>query len=289
MVKVSHSLFFAALLFISASSFAQHSGTRGSNMMNDSAMAKLLHIKTDTVMPHKILLVPFEPKMFMSEIGKDVNAKTHMDFNAITSEFRKELDLALYWALRNNCTTVSLLDGKHSSDTTITYIYKSTSYAYEPVPGTIVDAGGSKEYDPKNQKTHYVDQGQLKVPVDYTKRFMNTKVENPKLLGQLSSLYNADTYVFINELDIKNVDNPTENLSEDAYRRQVIVHYSIIDNSGHYVAKGISTTYFPYRENDPKVIGDKYFSVIAHAIAKNYIQGLVMDKMQADQKKKAGK
>jgi len=289
MIRVFHSLSFTALLLASLSGFAQQSNTRGSGTTTDSSMIKLLHGKMDTTMPHKILLIPFEPKMFMSEIGKDVNAKTNLSYKAITDEFRKELDLAMYNALRMSCVTVTLLDGKHSSDTTMGYIYSSTTYGYEPVPGTAIDAGGSTEYDPKHQKDHYIDKGQLSVPVDYTKRFMNTTVQNPHLLSQLSGIYNTDTYVFINELDIKNVDNATENLSEDTYRRQVTVHYSIIDNTGHYVSKGVAITYFPYRENDPKEIGDKYFTVIARTILKNYIQGLNNDKMQADKKKKPGK
>ena len=85
----------------------------------------------------------------MSEIDKDVNAKTHLNYDAITSEFRKEFDLAMFGAMRRSCVTVSLLDGRQKSDSMLAYIYGSTGYNYDMVPGTTPDAGRA-EQDPRN-------------------------------------------------------------------------------------------------------------------------------------------
>jgi hypothetical protein len=225
--------------------------------------------------------VPFAPKMLMLEIGKEVNAKTHLSYSAMTEEFRKELDLAMYGELRRSCVTISLLDGRQRSDSTLGYIYASTTYSYDVVPGTTPDAGSQD----KNNTGRYINKGQLEVPVDYSQRFMNVSIINHKLLSDLSSRYNTDTYVFINELEINNVSNNSTNLSDETYRRQVIVHYSILDNTGHYINKGLVTTYFPYGEDDPKEIGEKYFTFVARLILNDYIKGLTNDKMKARQKK----
>jgi hypothetical protein len=279
--KKLHKIFSAGFCFITLAVSAQHINSRGaSEVPKDTVLSRLATSKIDTVLTHKVLIVPFETKMVMSEIGKEVNAKTHLSYNAITEEFRKEMDLAMFAAIKKNCTTVSLLDGKPKSDSTLAYIYGSTSYSYDIVPGTVPESGSK---DNKNNG-NYIKNGQLEVPVDYSQRFMNISFLNPKLLPDLGTKYNTDTYIFLNELDIKNVENNANNLSDDAYRREVTVHYSIVDNTGHYVSKGIATTYFPYHENDPKVIGEKYFPALAKTIEKDYIKGLLSDKMQADQK-----
>ena len=245
MNRLIHTIVFTALLFLSSSLFAQHVDTRGgSSITNDTTLSRLLANTKKENESHKILLIPFYPKMLMSEIDKDVNAKTHLDYNAITTEFRKELDLALFGAMRNSCVTVSLLDGRQKSDSVLSYIYGSTQYNYDMVPGAAPDEG-SAEHDPKKEKKHFITNGQLQVPVDYSKRFMNISIENRKLLSDLNKIYHTDTYVFINELDINNVPNNTGNLSDDTYRRQVIVHYTIRNSEGKAISEGIATTYFP--------------------------------------------
>ena len=275
-----HKIVVAGFFLVSFAGSAQQINSRGGAVSKDTAMNALIWPKKDTVLQHKVLIIPFESKMLMSEIGKDVNAKTHQSYPAITEEFRKELDLAMFGAIRKSCSTVSLLDGKQRSDSTLTAIYAATSYSYDIVPGTAPESGATD----KNGNGRYIKNGQIQVPVDYSQRFMNVTLLNQNLLSDLSSKYHTDTYVFINEMDIKNVDNNSTNLSDDAYRREVVIHYSILDNNGHYVNKGIATTFFPYHENDPKVIGEKYFTVVAKQILNDYVQGLVNDKKKEEQK-----
>jgi hypothetical protein len=279
--NIIHKGLILLLSLLSFSAFAQVD-TRGKMGSNTDTTNRLL-IRRDTA-TRKMLIIPFETKMCMSEIGKEVHAKTNLSFDAITAEFRNQLDLAMYAAFRNSYSAVSVLQGRHKGDTTLDYIYSSIGYQYDIVPGSTPDAAGQSEHD-KSQKNHFINNGQLQVPVDYSNRFMNASINNPNLLSDLAKKFSTNTYVFINELDIKSVANTTtDNLSEEMYRRQVIVHYSILDKDGKYVSKGIATTYFPQNENEPRVIGEKYFSVVAHTILKDYIQAVAA--AQAEQQKK---
>jgi hypothetical protein len=254
------------------------SNTRG--IIADTSVNNVLNPSTGGAPAHKILLIPFYSKMCMSEIGKDVNASTHLSFDEITAAFRSQLDMAMYNAMRRGNTVISLLQGKYKSDSVLGYIYGSTGYKYDLVPGTVVDIGAQD----KNKNGRYVQKGQIEVPVDYSKRFMNVTISNPHLLGNLYKRYHADTYVFINELDIKNVANQTDDLNADTYRREVDVHYSIMDKDGKEIAKGLATTYFPLRQNDPKEIGEKYFVNIANFIYKDYTQQLLSIATREQQK-----
>jgi hypothetical protein len=270
--------------FIRFSGLYAQSNTRGTSP--DTTLGRVgmppLRMNTSSVPAHKILLIPFYSKMCMTEISKDVHDATHLDAAGIIEQFRTQLDLSMYLTLRKNNSTISLLQpGRYKSDSVIGYIYASTGYKFDNVPGAVPDA----TTDTKDKNGRYLHNGELEVPVDYSKRFMNTTISNPHLLEDLYKKYHTDTFVFINELDIKNVNNPTENLSDDTYRREVDVHYSIMDKNAKPIAKGMATTYFPFRENDPKEIGEKYFSQIAAYIVKDYAQGVTINNQNDQQKK----
>lgn len=235
---------------------------------------------------HKILLVPFKRTMFMNAIGRAVNSKTHLDYNQITEAFRYHMDLALYNTFKKTYSTVSLLQKAAPKDTTLSYIYGSIGYSYDLLPNDSSSVDEShEEFDPKLEKKHFITNGQLQVPIDYSKRFMNVHIGNPHLLTYLNKEYGADIVVFINELDIRNVSNTTtEDLTQSNYRRQVTVQYSIVNIQKHYLAKGILTTYFPYAENDPKIIGEQYFTIIARNMLEKLMAGL--QKVQKNTSKK---
>jgi hypothetical protein len=257
--KTRNIIVFLGLLIVSTSLFSQQN--------KDTAKHALVK--------HKILLVPFKTTMLMNEIGKAVNTKTHLSNSKITEAFRYNLDLALYTTFKLNYSTVSLIQVPKKGDTTLAYTYTSIGYKYDLVPGPDTTGESHAEFDPKLQKEHFMHNGQLQVPMDYSKRFMNVNIANPQLLPYLNKKYGADIFVFINEVDIKNVsNNTTEDLTQSNFRREITVQYSIVTTQKHYLAKGILTTYFPYSENDPKVIGEQYFTIIAHAMMRELQKGL---------------
>jgi len=237
------------------------------------------------VVKHKILLIPFKTTMLMSEINKAVNTSTHYSYKKIVESFRYRMDLALYTTFKQTYSTISLMQAPQKTDSTINYIYGSIGYQYDLLPGHDTSGESHAEFDPKQQKTHFIHNGQLQVPMDYSKRFMNVDIVNPQLLINLNKKYGSDIFVFVNEVDIKNVsNNGTEDLTESNFRREVIVQYSVINIQNHYLARGILTTYFPYMDNNPTIIGEKYFTVIAQSMLKELNKGL--QRTQAGKAKK---
>lgn len=205
----------------------------------------------------------------MSEIGKAVNTSTHLSYKKIVEAFRYRMDLALYNSFKQTYSTTSLIRVPNRTDTTLSYVYASIGYKYDLLPGRDTSGESHAEFDPKKQKQHFIHNGELQVPQDYSKRFMNATVINPQLLPYLNKKYGTDIFVFVNELDIKNVSNSaTEDLTQSNYQREAIVQYSIIDLQNHYLARGLFLTYFPYTENDPTVIGEKDFTVLAQSMLK---------------------
>lgn len=251
-------LFFASLCMVS---FAQE-GTRTNETLGKSVTGK-------------ICLIPFEPKLYMSEIDQKINQQTKWDWETIRENFRKQIDSQLKLKLQSSFSVVSFYADSAKMAKDLEYTYKSTSLSYDLV---------SKPSDAKTEsKTQNgISNGQITVEQNSDKKFMNTKLTNVEVLTYLNKKYLSEYFIFINELDIKN-DMNSYDITSDTYQREVTVHYSILDKTGKTISAGIATSRFSSKENNPKKIVSQCFSPIAANIATKFTA--IVDPKPALQKK----
>lgn len=241
-----NSFIFAFAILIGLSTFAQE-GTR-------STTESITVSETSPV--GKILLIPFDPNLYMSEIDRKIHQQTNWNFNQIREYFRHQLDTQVKLKLSRTSSTISFYSDSLKMAKDLNYIAKSTSLTYEMVDKT----------KPAPVKQKGIKNGQLAVEINTDKRFMNTKVTDPELLTYLHQKYGTELFVFINELDIKN-DMGSYDIASDTYQRTVFVHYSIIDKSAKTIASGIEKSNFSSKVNNPKRIVSQSFTPIATAIS----------------------
>ncbi len=235
-------------IFISGSFYAkaQEEGTRNT-------------AKKNIEITGEIMLIPFEPNLYISEIDMKINEKTKWNFEKIRENFRHQLDNQLKLKLQNTATVVSFYTDSLKMWKDLEYIYKSTTIYYD-----LISKPSSSTASIKNQKG--IKNGQIAVEINDEKKFMNTKITDKELLGYLNKKYKSEYFVFINELDIRN--NPDSyDIASDTYQRETIVHYSILDKTGKTISAGISTSNFSSQINEPKKIVSLYFAPIASAIS----------------------
>lgn len=234
----------------------------------------------------KILLIPFDERLYLSEIDKNIAQETKMNFDQIRNAFRFGIDANLLMQFKSNYYTVSLLSDTFMASRDIEYIYKSTGYKYEPVPEETEKKNSLQKSNTKsgspNQREDKpkITNGQLTVEMSYGNKFMNAVVENPALLATLNKKYKADIFIFINELDIKNDFQNTYDISSDSYQRKVIVHYTVFDKSGKQLDCGIASAHFSNKLNHPKKIMNACFPSIAQIIYANLSKALSTGKNQ---------
>jgi|ERR1019366_580511 hypothetical protein len=210
----------------------------------------------------KIMLIPFEPLLYMSEIDQKINQQTKWNFEQIRENFRHQLDFQLKMKLNHIAPVVSFYSDSAKMAKDLEFIYKTSSLSYD-----LVDKPNASTTSPVKQKG--IKNGQLVVEMDNDKKFMNTKVNGTELLNYLNKKYKTDYYVFINELDIKS-DINSYDIATDSYQREITVHYSIIDKSSKTIAAGIATSKFTSKENNPKKIVALSFAPIATSIASTF-------------------
>lgn len=208
----------------------------------------------------KIMLVPFEPQMYMGDIGEKIYIESKLNFKQLSEYFRHQLDNQLKLKLQQIASpVVSFYIDSAKTSKDLEYIYKSTSLSFDlvdkPVAPTVV-----------NKKENNIKNGQLAVEISTDKKFTNTKFTNKELIPFLSKKYKSEYFVFVNELDIKTVAESYD-LASDSYQREVTVHYTIVDDMSKLITAGAATYRFSSKINDPKKIVSQTFSPVAAYIA----------------------
>ncbi len=209
----------------------------------------------------KVLLIPFEPRLYISEADRNINKETKMTFKQIVHAFRKGLDGVLGNQFKTAFTVVSLMNDTTKSASDLKAIYGSVGYNYSIAPGPDQLLPPKEQAKPKTNPA----KGHLDTEMQGNeKKFMNTKVSNTALFSALNKKYKADVFVFVNELDIK--ATPDFDDATQSYKREVAVHYSVFDKSGKALCAGLAETTCPSSENVPAKITSNYFTALAKTI-----------------------
>ena len=248
MISIKNYFFFFIFISFSAISFAQE-GTRNTETPGKTVTGK-------------ICIVPFEPKLYMSEIDKKINEQTKWNWESIRENFRQQLDAQLKLKLQSTFSVLSFYADSAKMSKDLDYVYNSTGLSYDIV-------GKPTEAKIENKTKTGVSNGQITVEQNSDKKFMNTKLTNVEVLSYLNKKYTSEYFVFINQLDIKN-DMSSYDINTDSYQREVVVHYSILDITGKTINAGIATSRFSSKENNPKKIVAQCFSPIATYIAAKF-------------------
>jgi len=260
----------------------------------------------------RVLIIPFEPKMYISSADKDIAHRTNLTHHDIRENMRYGIADHMKHAIGKGLKTVSLMHidtGDVAGD--LGYIYNSIGYKYKPLP--LEDVAKNKQnvenakpinklkgsfnklvkHDEQKEKEESgtrIKDGQIHSTVSYEEKFMNTSIHNPNLLKVLGLKYNADVFLFINELDIEAAaDESRAGLSSLAYKRKVKVHYTIFDKNGKELHGGAAIVHMPSTTNDMNKIINNYFPILAQNMSDNmpaaYSSKLEKDKLKEEEEK----
>lgn len=240
------------LLFFSVSSFAQNKTINSKHKTEREVSGG-----------HKVLLIPFEPKLYLGEIDYHINAETKLTAKEIKNKFRDGLNEQLFKAFKaSKYSVLDLMEDtvRHKRD--LEEIYQHLGYDYQRVPN-------QENYSPpkKEKEEKKIEKGQIIVETDGERRFMNAKLDSPKLLVSFFSKYKTDVFIFINQLDIKSANSAEVNsIGVHSGKRKISAHYTVYNSEGRELNSGLAEEEFEPELNNPKKIIEKHFSRIAAVI-----------------------
>ena len=219
-----------------------------------------------------VFLIPFQTKMYISDINKEISERTQMNHTQIAEKFRSALDQNLYISLKNNSwQPVSLYQLPiQQARKEFAYIYSSIGYKYVEVPQeeNTAETKTQQTWKKLKQKIAATEDEQ---PQHEPEKYMQTKITNPNLLPTLFSSYNTNYFIFINQLDIKRAVGETSQGSPYANKREMVVHYTIFDKNGNIIKTGVAKSYFSKNINDIDHIIKQNFPVITKLIAEKFL------------------
>lgn len=232
---------------------------------------------------HKVLIVPFEPRLYMSQIDHKFNAETRQTQKQIKETFRRGVNKELGNALGKNYEVLDLMKDTTRYRKDIASIYKALTYSFDKVP----DQGNYKAPVNEKNKNNTIKNGQLVVETDPNARFMNAKITSAGLIPAIYAKYKTDLFLFVNQLDILSTTvttGETGTLSE----RMVTVHYTVYTIDAKEIQSGICSVKFPGDANNPSKVISSFISKVAQEITRRI--GIAVSKMDAQKsKEKEGK
>lgn len=238
---------------------------------------------------NKVLVVPFEPRLYLSDIDNELAVKNEMSFKDIKAKFRAALDQNIYIALKQYYAPLSFYTiPEQDAVKELSYIYNSIGYKYEVLAeDEVVEKKGfgkkfldkinNKEKEENNYQEAGIYSGEVKADVDNREKYMMTKITNDQLLTTLNQQYSASYYLFVNQLDIKRTVLNNTGLGQDG-EREIKVHYTIFDAQQNIVNSGAIKTTFSKSETDINRISKNQFPLIAQKLVEKVLGEKVEEK-----------
>lgn len=213
-----------------------------------------------------VLLVPYETKMYIADVTRELCEANEMGVDEIKRILREGLCQLVATELGENARVIDLLnEGSEEHEKDIYEIYGATNYEYIQVP--VPDSVKIKKNDPNQVgRGTTVENGQIRSYYDGKERFMDTKIEDKRILSYLQKRYNSDYLVFLNELDIRVKRNGPPIPGEER-PRQIKVHYTIFDAKGKKLSGSAVMLDYPYGKNNIFDIVRVYFKEIGVSIS----------------------
>ena len=218
-----------------------------------------------TVAKHaSVLVIPYMPAMHLSDADPDISEGSEMEM----PEMRKSFRDGIVKALNKNFAEVYDVRGTNNdfvmgSDRDFDVIYHSLIFESDSTyPSKFAKKFAVKDTSVAKKKDA------PKVKPD--KSYINVQIADAMLIPDLSEKFNADYFIFLNEIDIKTHFEDCINLALKIYRRDLKIHYSIYDRHGKQIYGDVAIAYFDSNSNDVNEIVNKNFPAISEYILDSF-------------------
>ncbi|HTA61051.1 MAG TPA: hypothetical protein VK835_01290 [Bacteroidia bacterium] len=238
----------------------------------------LLSLASYSQIKHKIMVIPFEPKLYMSQIDHKINAETKLNQKEIKEAFRKGINAELTKALKQKYEVLDLLKDTAKYKKDILAIYKSITFNYEKVP----DQSNYKAPVEEKGKNATIKNGQVLIETNADARFMNAQVTSPVLIPGLYAKHKTDLFLFVNQLDIVSNQLGSGDIGAAA-ERIITLHYTVFTVDAKEINSGTCSIKFPADVNTPAKIVSGYVSKLGVEITRRI--ALALAKIEAAPKK----
>ena len=256
---------------------------------------------------NKLLIIPFEDRMYFSNIDQSIGKQSGKNSNEIRQSFKYNLQHSLFVGikLQTGLGVVSLLSSDNEElKEDLIKTHSSIGYEYQDIPVEEDTTTKSKvsesienikeKFKSKKKKEEQEDpatditDGEITARTgDGKEKFMNTKLKKPEILNYLYGKYETELFLFINQIDIRSAARDQQETWSGTDEREIKIHFAIINNTGKVVLATAFTSRFSSQINGINEIIDKSIADIANQIAlktpKKFTSDAMEEKIESDQ------
>lgn len=250
---------FRKIIFAQFSLFFLTSGTKATGGGRDS---------TAQFHQQKILIIPYEPRMHLSDADLDISGYSERSPQQVRSLFRAGITEKVNDKLQSAYPTHSLLqDLRPEALQELNRIYAAIDYSFDtsyailhPKPDS--NAASAKWNKNKMRKKEL----ELRTATGDIK-YMNVKVLDPELLSSLNKKYGTDLFVFLTQVEIKTTSKDCSDIQYGMYQRVFKVHYAVFGLDGKQRYGDVAMVNFPSNSNEIGEIMSKNFPALSDKIS----------------------
>lgn len=180
---------------------------------------------------------------------------------------KKSLDNKIAGQIEKLISTESLLSDTSKASLKLTWdFYNHSALSY------VNPYGKGKDEKKQNQvKSEKKVAGQHEA-VAYTQsveslKVMDNTIDDPNWLKGYSASFGSDLILSVNQFEIKTNYNSCMDIARQIYRREIHVHYTIMDANGKRLAGNVAVGTFPSNDNRVEDIAEKVFPQVAGEIS----------------------
>lgn len=226
----------------------------------------------DTLKYKKVLVIPFNPELYLSDAEQDIMKHSRRTPEEYRQYFRNSLDLKIASELETEIGCVSLMqDTSLQAREDILRFYSICGYEYREPSGVKKPKDAAR----KNVKSSPDVFNQHAAPKYISShgeiKYMNASVADTAWLKNFATRYNADLILSVNQFEIKTNYNSCLDIANKIYRRELMVHYSLLEPSGKLIQGNLAVAYFPSNSNRESDIASGTFPEIALFLKKQIL------------------
>lgn len=236
---------------------------------------------------HSYLIIPNDPKLYISSADKYIAQKTGLSHIQIREGFRHEMVKQLMADFSKLGKVQTLLADTGEVHQDLIYTYHSVGYKYEEVPAEETEVKSLDKTKDKVNKTldkllpnraQKEETEELGPKTEEKEHYMKTSIHSPYLLYKLNETYGTNRFIFINQFDIKDEPKSTYSYGKSDYIRVMRVHYTIIDIDGNIITSGLAKKEFTANLNNPEMIVKLTMPSISYFILQKFTEEDTKDK-----------
>ncbi len=252
-----------------------------------NAQDKPLEFKSKAKYDLRVLIVPFDPRIYYNDATEIIAKKTGESYRDIMHFFRDELNRALNIALMDSCIVIDLLtEDTRQAHQDISDLYTGISYEMKNAmqnkpehPDYEEDENFFQKHlsfrsQKMESKTQEIEKTRIEQGEIYQKResmenkYVHITFTNPEVLKEISRRRGIDLFLFINQFDIKGVYEPYMSGDPDS-KRNLRVHFSMYDSRGLLTHGSFGHEEIPFHLDDKQKIVNRYFPEVIRQIIHN--------------------